>query len=242
MTSDRFHWGAGAQIADRQGRWAEIRRQVQSAARRGAEQPVLQPYVAISREAGAGGNEVAARVGELLSWRVLAKEILDEVADELQLDPKFLSLLDETRLSWFGESVLSLVNARLVSQDVYVERLIKMLLVALSHEPAVIVGRGATAFLPPSRGLAVRLVADEADRIERIAALEKLDEAAARHRVHEADRARLSFVRHHFHLDADEPLGYDLVVNTGRTGVEGAARIVVAALAARGFASTRGGG
>ena len=235
MTSDRFHWGAGAQIANRRARWAEIRREVQSAVQRGAEQPILQPYVAISRKAGAGGDELAARLGELLRWRVLAKEILDEVADELQLDPKVLSLLDETRLSWFGESVLSLVHARLVSQDVYVERIIKMVFVVLSHESAVIVGRGATGFLPPQRGLAVRLVADEADRIARIAALEKLDESAARHRVHDADRARLSFVRHHFHMDADEPLGYDLVVNTSRTGIEGAARIVVAALTARGL-------
>jgi cytidylate kinase len=233
----RFRWGQGVDLhpAERQGRWAEIRRQVQNLAERGGEAPTLHPFAAISREAGAGGKEVAVRLGELVHWRVMGKEILDEVGEELRLDPNMLSLLDEARLSWFGESVLSLVNSRLVSQDVYVERLIKVVLVSLSHGPAVIVGRGANAFLPPACGIAVRLVANEADRIARIRERGGLDETAARHWMHDADRARQSFIRHHFHLDPADSLGYDLTINTSRSGVDGAARLVIAGLTARGL-------
>ena len=53
-------------------------------------------YITFSREAGAGGSEIAAMVGRKLGWEVLDKNLLDQVADRFQLSRPMLELVDET--------------------------------------------------------------------------------------------------------------------------------------------------
>jgi cytidylate kinase len=233
----RFPWshGVSEHLAARQGLWAEVRRQVQVLGDREQCRPIIKPFVALTRQAGSGGGEVARFLGDELGWKVLDREALDAIAGEFHLDPNMLTLLDETSLSWFGESILNLVHSRLISQDTYVDRLVKLVLVSLSEQPAIVVGRGSTAFLPRERGLTVRLVRDEAERVARIMERHGLEEAEARHRVNQTDQERRAFVRHHFNQDPDDPTGYDLTINTSRVGPHGAARIIVQALHARGL-------
>ncbi len=233
----RFRWGRGVEEhpADRQGRWAEIRRQASELAEGEPGTAVIHPYVAISREAGAGGVEVARDVGGALGWHVLDREILDAIAEESRLDANMVALLDETSLSWFSESVLNLVHSRLIGQNTYVERLVKLLLVSLAREPAVVVGRGASAFLPRERGVSVRLVADPEYRIGLIERRRGVGEAEARRWIDETDSDRHAFVRRHFNQDPADPLSYDLTINTRRTGLEGAANLIVGAVRERGL-------
>jgi cytidylate kinase len=233
----RLRWGhsASEHLAERQGLWAEMRRQVRELSDREQRQTAIHPYVALARQAGSGGEEIADLIGDELGWRVLDRQALDAIAEEFRLDPKMLALLDETRLSWFGESILNLVHSRLISQDTYVERLVKLVLVSLSDSPAVVVGRGSTAFLPRDRGLAVRLVREEADRVALIMGRLALSESEARRWVNRTDQERRAFVRHHFNQDPDDPVEYDLVLNTSRVDLHGAARIIVQALRTRGL-------
>ncbi len=231
-----FRWGHGITepLADRQGLWAEVRRVVGKLGDREPRPTMIQPFVALSRQAGSGGGEIAQLLGKELGWAVLDRQALDAIAEEFRLDPNMLNLLDETRLSWFGESILSLLHSRLISQDTYVERLVKLVLVSLSDHPTIVVGRGSAAFLPRDRGLRVRLVCDEATRVARIMVRRGLDEPEARRWVTQIDQQRRAFVRRHFNQDPDDPLGYDLTINTGHVGVDGATKIIVQALEARG--------
>jgi cytidylate kinase len=233
----RFPWGHGisGHLAERQGLWAEVRRQALEVSDREPRQTVLQPFVALTRQAGSGGGEIAKLLGDELGWKVLDRQALDAIAEECRLDPHMLMLVDETSLSWFGESILSLVHSRLISQDTYVERLVKLVLVSLSERPAIVVGRGSTVFLPRDRGVTVRLVRDEADRVARIMARLGVGESEARSWVNHTDQERRAFVRHHFNHDPDDPVGYDLTINTSRVGLHGAAKIIVQALQARGL-------
>ena len=236
MTS-AFRWGRGISehLADRQGLGAELRSLVSKLSDRETSRAVIKPFVAITRQAGAGAWEIARSLGDDLGWKVLDRQALDAIAEEFRLDPNMLNLLDETRLSWFGESILSLLHSRLISQDAYVERLVKLVLVALSDCPAVVVGRGSTVFLPRDRGLKVRLVREEAERVALIMERLGLDETEARRWVNRTDQQRRAFVRRHFSQDPDDPLGYDLTINTGRVSLEGATKIIVQALQARGL-------
>ncbi len=233
----RFRWGHGISepLADRQGLWAEVRHRVLELREGEARRAAIQPFVALTRQAGSGGAEIAGLLGEELRWKVLDRQALDAAAEEFSLDAKMLTLLDETNLSWFDESILNLLHSRLISQDTYVERLVKLVLVSLSDQPAIVVGRGSTAFLPRELGLRVRVVREEADRVARIMAQLGLDEAGARRWVAKTDQERRAFVRRHFNQDPDDPLGYDLTINTSRVGVQGAAKIIVEALHARGL-------
>jgi len=234
--------GAGAttgvqeSLVERQGRWQELRRKAAGLVQEKGE-GVLRPAVAISRQAGAGGSSLARLVGRRLGWQVLDRELLAALAEDLSLDPEMLCMVDETRLSWFGESVVNLIEPHVLSQDEFLARLVKLLFLTLAHRPAVIVGRGAHLFLPRETTLAVRVVAEEADRIDYIAKLRSLDHHEARRWVEETDAARATFVRHHFKMDVAAPQGYDLVVNTSRMHVDQAAGLVVWLCRMRAFAT-----
>lgn len=195
----------------------------------------LGPYLTISREAGSGGERVARLVGEKIGWSVLDKELVELLAADLKLEPRLLELMDETRANWFSETLLNLFNTRLVVQQGYVELLGKVVALAASAEPVVIVGRGAHLILPGERGLRVRIIAPRSQRLERLAQAEGLAVSAADDRLDEIDADRQKFVRRNLRRDLSDPADFDLVVNTGVFGIDGSVEVIVRALGVRGF-------
>lgn len=238
MMSSRTHWSATVpadHLIDRHAHWGELRERLGDVAH-GTDTSVRQgPFVAISRQAGAGGEAVAQALGARLGWQVLDRELLDFLAEQVEEDPRTLALLDETATSWFDQSLFILLRPHLVSQDEYCARLVKILLLTVTQRPIVVVGRGAHVFMPPLWGLAVRIVAPLTERARVVAQERGLDTRAAERWLGTTDRARLEFVRRHFGQDASDPSGYDLVLNTARLGVEGAVDSIEAAARARGL-------
>lgn len=202
--------------------------------RRGPEASLhLHPFVTFSRQAASGGAEVARRLGERLGWRVLDRELVEELAARLEVSPAMLELLDETRSNWLSETLFALVNSRLVLQDSYVALLGRIVLATAADGPSVIVGRGANFLLPPGGGLRVRTVASEERRIQWLVEREGLDRRTAERRLHEVETSRAEFIRRHFHADPGDPSHFDLVVDVGSFGVEGATDVIEVALARR---------
>jgi cytidylate kinase len=78
--------------------------------------------------------------------------------------------------------------------------------------------------------LRVRAVAPFEIRARRIAAREGIALKDAERKVRAADASRAAFIRKVYHRDIDDPLGYDLMVNTEALGAEHAAEAVHAAL------------
>jgi hypothetical protein len=201
-----------------------------------ASAPVLGPYLTISREAESGGAEVARRVGERLGWPVLDRELVEILAKSLELEPRLLELMDETKVNWFSETLLNLFESRLVLQDSYVSLLSRCIALAAYDGPVIIVGRAANLVLPPEAGLRVRVVAPRRLRLQAMAAREGLDERAAGLRLDAIDRSRVDFVRRHYHSDPADASHYDLVIDAARFGLAGSADLICRALVLRGLA------
>jgi hypothetical protein len=187
-------------------------------------------HVAISREAGAGGGEIAQLVGQKLGWEVLDKNLLDQVADRFHLPRLMLDLVDETKSSWVYDVLGTWMDHKLVPHEKYVAFLSRVMLAAAQHGNCVFVGRGAQFLLPRDNGLAVRIIAPEKCRVERIVRQQNLSLAAAQQWMVETDRARRDFVAEHFHHAIDDPHLYDLTLNTERLEVADAAAQILAAL------------
>jgi cytidylate kinase len=198
-------------------------------------EPALGPYLTVSREAASGGTEVASRAGERLGWRVLGRELVRDLAHQLELEPRLLELMDETRVDWFSETLLNLFNSRLVFQGSYVSMLSRTIALAACNGPVVIIGRAANLVLPPKHGLRVRIVAPREFRVAALADREGLELRAASSRLDELDASRADFVRRHFHIKAADPHYYDLVIDTFRIGIGPAADLVCRALELRGL-------
>jgi cytidylate kinase len=187
----------------------------------------LHPFIAVSREAGAGGGDIAARVAEKMGFQILGREMLDYLADTFQLPRDMLDFVDEKTAHWIHDAFGFWLDKYTVSQEEYVIRLGRMVLLAAQHRECVFIGRGVQFLLPKNKGLTVRIVASEKNRVERTKQMRNVSIEEARQFVAETDRGRKEFVRRYFHQDVADPLLYDLVLNADKFGVEGAVDMIV---------------
>jgi hypothetical protein len=182
------------------------------------------PYVAISREAGAGGSKIAELVGGALGWDVLDRKILEYMAERYHVSPAMLELVDETTSHWITDIFGNLIDPDSISQVQYVFRLSRMILMAARTGKFVCVGRGAGFLLPPERGVRVRLIAGQKYRVRQIMERRDLTFESAREYVTKTDRDRQAFVERYFHHDVSDPHLFDLVINVEKLGPHLAAR------------------
>jgi cytidylate kinase len=186
--------------------------------------------VAVSREAGARGVEVAREIGQRLEWPVYDREIIDLIAEESGLRSELLKSVDEHDPNWLVEAFTSFTRHGAVSSAGYVHHLVNVLNALAAHGKCVIVGRGANAFLPRATTLRLRVVADLGDRVRQVALEKGLSEEEASAEVTRTDRERARFVENHFRRDIADPTHFDLVVNTSRLSPAACADLAVSAL------------
>ena len=189
----------------------------------------IHPYVAMSREAGAGGGMIARRVGQLLGWEVLHRELLDQIAEKYQLPREKLSSVDEKTSNWMIEVFGKWLNPRIITPSEYMLHLGQIVLLAAQHSSAVFVGRGAQFLLPSTKGLSVYVVAPIEMRIGHICQLRDCSEADARRYIRDTDRGRHDLIKGHFNREIGDPHLYDLVINREHLDCESAADLVAAA-------------
>ena len=189
----------------------------------------LKPFVAISREAGAGGSPIGQIVGRMLGWEVLDRNILDRVAQRYKLSRPLLEMVDETQSNWAYDILGTWLDPKLIPHEKYVIHLGHVVLAAACQESAVYIGRGVQFLLPKDRGLSVRIIASDAYRTRRISERENLTQKQARQKMLKVDNGRRAFVRRFFHHDIDNSHLYDLVLNVERLGPSATAECIVAA-------------
>ncbi len=185
------------------------------------------PFLAISRDTGAGASEVADAVGKRLGWDVLNRELLHYMAEKYHLQPAMLEFVDEHTTSWLIDVFAKWLDGRFVSESEYVKHLGELVLLAAHHGSTVYVGRGAQFFLPRERGVAVQIIAPAKQRIERIMQRRQISREEARKYLEKTDHDRQEFVQRHFHHDANDPHLYDLVLNMHYLSIDDAAELIV---------------
>lgn len=187
-------------------------------------------YITISREAGAGGSEVARQLGVRLGWQVFDRNLLDHISERFNADRQMLELVDETGSNWVYDVLGSWMDRQIIPHEKYVMHLSRAIVSVAQCAHGVFVGRGAQFILPRPRGLHVRLVAPETFRLDRLMRENGWDTATARRRMAELDRGRSDFVMRFFHHDVSDPHLYDLVINVGRFAIAGAVEQIASAV------------
>lgn len=146
--------------------------------------------IAISREAGARGPQVARRAGELLGWPVYDRELLEMIANKKGLRVQLLECVDERKVHWLRECMEAFGGVPRVSESAYVSYLVETLYSLASLGHCVIVGRGAVQVLPPQRTLRVRLVGPVQDRVQAVSRKFVIPVEEAARWVEKTDRER----------------------------------------------------
>jgi cytidylate kinase len=187
----------------------------------------IRPYIAISRETGAGGGLLARKISGILGWDVLHREILDEIADRYRLPRDMLDFVDERTSNWLLEVFGKFISQRVVTQSEYIVRLGQIVLMAARADSVIFVGRGANFLLPSDKGVSIYLVAPRHMREEHVRQHLKCSEAEAREYIRNTDKGRLAFVTRHFNKDISDGHHHDLVINRAWMSIDEAAELVV---------------
>jgi hypothetical protein len=221
--------------------WRNLPPEAFSSAKQRRKESERHLTVAISREAGSLGSEVGQELGKCLDWPVYDREILDLIAQRAVLRTELLESIDEQDSTWLDDSMRSLAHPEELSRAGYFHHLSKVLAALAAHGKCVIVGRGATAMLPSASTLKLRVVAPLEQRIDHIARENHLSRSEATAMVRRIDQERREFVYRHFHMDVDDPHGFDLVLNSEHYSAKELAELAWVAVRTRQLDFSRAG-
>ena len=171
--------------------------------------------VTISRNFGSMGKIVGKLLAETLEVRCCDRYILQEVARRANTDEELVKVLDE-HISRIDEHWWStLITKNTFSYEDYYKYLVKTVF-SISLRGGVIIGRGANLILGPERAFRVRIVGSPLKCAERVAERENISLEQALQQVHDVDQERAEYTRRLYDADIDDPMSYDLVLNSDR--------------------------
>ncbi len=184
--------------------------------------------ITIEREFGCGGSEIAAKLSELLGWKLWDHELTEEIARltnstpqvvekrEWKDDPAVYRVFKSFLRGAFEGGLaptdrLELLDARRIA--IVSEQAVKN---ALSGGPCVLVGRGSQYFLRDREDVfRTFLYASRTSKIHRLITTGTPQEKAITE-VDTIDRDRAAFVKRYLNLNWPEYHLYDAMFNTER--------------------------
>ena len=196
------------------------------AGRDAKESAPKRPVIVVSRQPGSGGQLLARRLADALRLDLFDREIIEKVAKSARMSTAVVQALDERGRLFVEEWVSTAVTKRQLLPDEYLRHLMRVIGAIGRHGGAVIIGRGAGFILPPAERFVVRVIAPLDVRVRNSAQWLNISEGEARKRLIQTDENRKAFIRKYFHADIDDPIHYDLVVNTWKVSVDDAAGAV----------------
>lgn len=206
------------------------------------DEPGIHPFVTISREAGAGGLQLAETLLDVFGrqpetelfagWQVYDRHLCEIVAEDPRYAESLDSLLelDDSPRAGFFHAVLGPSTHHALLMD----RVFLVVHTLAAMGKSIIVGRGGSAVTRTMpQGVSLRLVAREDSRVELIQQMYGLNERKARQQVHKRDADRARLLKDHFGLDIADPTQYDVTWNTDRTSLGEIADAVVGLVRSR---------
>lgn len=180
--------------------------------------------VTIAHAAYSSGGVIADMVAKRMDYRSLDREVLIEASQRYGIpEAKYAEVL-EAEGHWWERWRESLRLYRITLQAAMCE--------VAQGGKLVYHGRAGQQLLPGVRHVVhVLIVAPMDYRVEQVRAQKGLDGENARNFLRELDRVRGRRFRALFNDDWQDPVGYDLVLNSARFTAEGATSTIVAAIA-----------
>jgi cytidylate kinase len=200
------------------------------------------PTVTLSRMTGSGGTAVADRLADILQtrrpghpapWTVFHRSLIEKVIADHHLPKDFSRFMPENRVSYIQDTLEELFGLH-PSASALVTQIAETILGLAELGNCILVGRGAHLVLAkcPS-ALHVRLVGSLDHRTQRVATAQSIPADEAREFIKTEDAARRRYLRTHFDADIDDPVGYDLVVNTDDLSAHAVADLIAHAVVLR---------
>ena len=200
---------------------------------------LILPAVTISREAGAGAISiaklVAASMGERVKtpeypWAIFDRNLVEQILEDHDLPKRIKRFMPEDAMPEFQSAVEEFLGLHPGKWALF-EHTTETILRLAQAGNCILIGRGATIITRHlKKAFHVRLVGPADQRVRHCEEFFHLTHREAVAYVAHADTARKRFIHQHFHCDIDDPLLYDLTINTGRVSFQSAADMIVQCL------------
>ena len=188
------------------------------------------PVLTVSRMAGSGGRTLATGLAERLNLTLQDHSLVKIIANDRNLERSVVEQLDENAINQAELWVKGVLNRRIFMKDEYHTSLVNIVTNIAAGGDVVFLGRGAHLILGDQATLRIRVVASRATRLGRIMERTGLSRAEARALLEETDRKREDFIRKVFKVEPDNPVKFDLVLNSDRMKPECMLEMVTLAL------------
>jgi cytidylate kinase len=210
------------------------------------------PVITIRGQLGSGAPEIAKRVAERLDIDYVDREIIAEVASRLKsperrieakempagtLAGRISEALKHSYPPVPGSESLQMPIPYLPAWEIplddpsYLTNLESVVKELAAGQPIVIRGRGSQFILKDYPDAAHFLIVAPLEiRVMRVMSDRKIGKKAAKQEITRFDSSRREFVKRYFKTELEDPIHYDLVINTEHLSFEDGASIIIDAL------------
>ena len=194
----------------------------------------VQGFVTISRQSGSVGIAVGEKLELYLNkhlpgrcpWTIFNKNLVDEIVKDHNLSSNVIPFLEEKAVPGIEEALEEMLGVHppgsILVRDTNdtINRLAKM-------GRVIIVGHGAAVITNKiAGGVHVRLVGSLKKRKDSTKENLKCNDRQAQDIIYKEDKGRRGYLKQNFGKDIDDPLLYDLVINTDLVSLTQAASLI----------------
>ena len=202
------------------------------------------PFVTISRQAGAGGITIGRILSHhlhqrdkdakcLCPWTVFDKNLVAEVIKTYALPEQLQEFMSEEKISEIDDILGELFQLH-PPKWTLVQKTSRTILHLAEMGHVILVGRGANVVTRKLKGgIHVRLVGSLEKRLKHLQEYYGFNSRQVAEFLKKEDEGRKDYLKSYFGKNIDDPLLYDLVINTDSVSYEEAARIIGRAVLAR---------
>lgn len=200
------------------------------------------PAVTISRQAGTRGRNIGRKLRDVLNsnfpkaevpWTLFDETLVQKILEDHHLPAELEKFMPEDAVGEL-ESSINEILGRQPSQWTLFEHTVDTIVRLSRIGHAIIVGRAGNQITHGlSNTLSVRFIGSLDLRVKRIAELQSISANDALNFIKKEDAARKHYLHQHFDAHIDDPLSYDLVINTDHQSDESIVEILSAAIKAK---------
>lgn len=186
-----------------------------------------QMIISISREYGSGGHEIAKILSERLGIAFYDRNMLDEIAAEMEADVEKLKKYDEKRrIPIIRRTVRGLSNS---PEDAIAEFQFDYIRKkADSGESFVVVGRCSEHILRQNENMIpIFILSDEVSKRKRIEEVRNVSSEEAMRIMTRHDKTRKYFHNYYCPNKWGDSRGYALTIDSGKIGIEGSVELIL---------------
>lgn len=194
-------------------------------------------FITISRQPGAGAITIGEKTAEFINnkkeanwprpWTVFDKNLIKSVLEEHNLPDEFEKYMPEGKISQIQDILDDLFGVH-PPAIALVHKTSETILHLAQTGNVILVGRGADIVTREIEGgFHIRLIGSLGNRVQRVMEFSRLDKKEAEKLIAKAEKDRKKYFKEYFSKNAEDPLLYDMLINTDFISYDNAAKMIV---------------